>query len=160
MAKKRGASFASGNQLWRLRHNPVKPLRFKTPAELMNACIAYFAWLEENPLQEEKVFQYQGEIIKTDAAKMRMPTAEGLCVFLGIAKDTWYKYAKRAQFADAVEYVNSIMMDTKLTGAAAGLLDAGIVKAHLGLAEKRDLTSSDGSMSPPKIIKLIPKPCE
>ena len=152
--------FATGNQLWRVRHDPVKPLRFKTPDELMSACIAYFVWVEEHPLQEEKVFQYQGEIVKANAAKMRMPTAEGLCVFLGIAKDTWYNYAKRKQFAEAVEYVNSIMMDTKLTGAAAGLLDAGLVKSHLGLAEKRDLISSDGTMSPPKVIKLIPKSCE
>lgn len=160
MAKKRGTSFAKGNQLWKLRNDPVKPLRFQAPNDLLDACIEYLNWLEKNPLIEEKAFAYQGEVTIARLNKMRMPTFEGLYVFLGIAKDTWHAYAKRKQYAPVVEHVTSIIRDTKLTGAAAGLLDSGLIIRDLGLAEKRDLSSTDGTMSPPKIIKLVPKSCE
>lgn len=160
MAKKRGISFANGNQLWKLRNDPVKPMRFQTPKDLLDACIEYLTWLESNPLIEEKAFAYQGEVTIARLNKMRMPTFEGLYVFLGIAQETWSNYRKRKQYAPVVEHVTSIIRDTKLTGAAAGLLDSGLIIRDLGLAEKRDLSSTDGTMSPPKIIKLVPKSCE
>jgi hypothetical protein len=152
--------FIPGNQLWRRQPRPNVPLRYKTAQDLYDACMEYFDWVEDNPLLEEKAFHYQGEIIKDSVAKKRMPTISGLIVFLGICNDTWYSYAKRPAHSKIVNWVNDVIYDWRLSGGAAGLFDPGIVTRILGLAEKRDMTSSDGTMSPPKVIKLVPKPVD
>lgn len=152
--------------LWRM-HTPELPPAESTnrpytyqPDELWELCCKYFEWLQANPIQEEKVFQYQGEIIRGDEAKMRPPTQRGLCAFLGVTARTWQMWRESTQpgIREVVERVEDIMYDWKLTGAAAGVLNATIITRDLGLREGMDHSSADGSMTPMQVPdKLVEK---
>ena len=83
-------------------------------------------------------------------------TIAGLCLFLDIDKTTWENYRANPDFFRVCQEVENGIYQQKFTGASADLLNASIIARDLGLADKQDLTSSDGSMSPPKIITLCP----
>lgn len=137
-----------GNKFWlaRSRHGP-KP-KFSNPDDLWDACCQYFDWVAENPLEEEKIFSYQGEIIRTNVSKMRAMTIEGLINFLDISRPTWFDWRKREDLATVVAKVDNIIRQQKFEGAAAELLNPNIIARDLGLMEKVDSTSSDGTMTP------------
>lgn len=112
-----------------------RPDRFKTPEALLKEACAYFEWLENNPYHEEKVFAYEGEVITHDSPRMRVATLEGLRLFLGISCGVWEKYRKDMgdSFKVATEVISEAIREQKLTGAAAGLLNATIISLDLRL---------------------------
>ena len=116
-----------------------RPRIFKSPDDLWQAACKYFAWVEDNPLQEEKAFHYQGEIIKTTVAKMRAMTLDGLCFFLSISRPTWYDYAKRSEFVDITREIDNVIRQQKFAGAAADLLNANIIARDLGLVDSASI---------------------
>jgi len=134
-----------GNQFWKqassLGRNPI----FKTPAQLWKACVEYFEWVEQNPLKEQRVFQFQGEVVKTEVDKMRAMTVGGLCIFLDINQSTWWEYCKKEVFSNVCSKANEIIRTQKFTGAAADLLNANIIARDLGLADKKEHTGKDGT---------------
>lgn len=143
-------------RLWRM-HTPdpedhehtTRPFAYD-PKELWERCCQYFDWLEEHPLQEEKAFMYQGEVIHADERKMRAPTVQGLTAFLGVHRGTWarWKESPHPGIQEVVQRADDIMHDYKFTGAAAGLLNSALIMRDLGLREGVDHSSADGSMSP------------
>lgn len=117
------------------------------PLDFLKAAVDYFRWAEEHPLLEEKVFQYQGEIIRDDSAKMRAFTKEGLAAKLRIPVSRLEAYKNRDEesgWPQAVQLVEQIIYEQKFTGAAAGLLNSSLVSRDLGLADKQELTGKDG----------------
>lgn len=141
-------TFQVGNRFWEARSSHGRNPIYADPEELWSSCVEYFEWVEANPLYEEKIFQFQGAIVRDTVAKMRAMTIEGLCLFLGIDRDTWTNYKKRDDFFGVTTRAESIIYEQKFTGAAADLLNPNIIARDLGLADKKDHTSSDGSMSP------------
>ncbi|MDC9605589.1 DNA-packaging protein [Xenorhabdus griffiniae] len=143
-----------GNRFWETRSSHGRNPKFGSPEELWKACCEYFAWVEENPLYETKAFHNQGEIVYAKMAKMRAMTLSGLCIFLDISRSTWTEYTKREDFSNITTRVEQIIYDQKFSGAAADLLNANIIARDLGLKEQtvNDHLSTDGSMSPAKII--------
>ncbi len=137
-----------GNQLWRLRSSHgAKPI-FATPDDLWLAACEYFEYTENNPIKEAKIFNFQGEIIEGTVAKMRVMTETALCIFLDISSDTFRNYKKRDGFLEVTKKIEGIIYSNKFEGASAGLLNPNIIARDLGLADKQDLSSSDGSMTP------------
>lgn len=127
-----------GNQFWKLGpQNGRKPI-WDDPEELRAACEEYFEYVVENPLQEAKAFAYEGVAFNHDVTKMRTMSIEGLCVFLGIVRNTWKNYAAKEEFLTVCEYVDQVMYDYKLTGASAGLLNPSIIQRDLGLVDKKE----------------------
>lgn len=117
------------------------------PLDFLKAAVDYFRWAEEHPLLEEKVFQYQGEIIRDDSAKMRAFTKEGLAAKLRIPVSRLEAYKNRDEesgWPQAVQLVEQIIYEQTFTGAAAGLLNAHIVSRSLGLAEKSEVSGPNG----------------
>ena len=55
--------------------------KYRTPDDLLNKINEYFEVVEENEI-----------------------TITGLCLYLGIHKDTFYEYAKRDEFKDIINY--------------------------------------------------------
>jgi len=137
-----------GNQFWKARSSHGRNPIFSNPDDLMDACQQYFQWVQDNPLKEEKVFVFQGSVTRVDVAKMRAMTIGGLCIFLGISKDTWNSYRSAEGFSAIAREVDEIIRDQKFTGAAAELLNANIIARDLGLADKQDHQSTDSSMTP------------
>lgn len=69
-------------------------------------------------------------------------------MFLGIDRDTWSNYKKRDDFFGVTTRAESIIYEQKFTGAAADMLNPNIIARDLGLADRKDHSSTDGSMSP------------
>lgn len=139
-----GGGAPLGNQFWKMRsrHGP-KPV-FETAAAMWDACEEYFQWVIDNPLQEEKLFTFQGDVIKGTINKMRAMTFEGLYTFLDIGSSTWHEYRSREDFRETVERVERVIRDYKFTGAAADLLNPIIIARDLGLRDGMEHTGAGG----------------
>lgn len=134
-----------GNRFWEQRSSHGRKPVFEDSDQLWDACVEYFDWVEENPLQEETLVTYQGVVKREDVPKMRAMTMEGLCRFLDIGTSTWAGWRKPSHdFSEVVARVDSVMREQKFTGAAAGFLNPNIIARDLGLADKSELTGKNG----------------
>lgn len=133
-----------GNRFWEARSSHGRKPIFASPEDLWEASVEYFAWVEDNPLWEDKVTSYQGINTHEPVAKMRAMTVDGLCIFLDIGKQTWYDYSARDDFSEITTRIESVIRSQKFAGAAAELLNANIIARDLGLADKSELSGKDG----------------
>lgn len=133
-----------GNKYYLLRSKDGRDRTYKTANDLWEKCCEYFKYVDENPLQEERVFLTKTGIVKTDVDKKRAMTLKGLYVALGICESTYLNYRKIPEFKWVVESVDNIMYSQKFEGAAAGMLNPNIIARDLGLADKKEIT---GGMS-------------
>ncbi|WP_108482272.1 terminase small subunit [Oceaniglobus ichthyenteri] len=146
--------FLPGNKFWAQSSTFGRKPTFENPEQLRAAAVEYFEWVTENPLIEEKLFSYEGQVARADTGRMHAMTIGGLCLFLDISVDTWRRYRSLPEFEHDCQWVESVIFTQKFTGAAAGLLNAAIVARELGLADKKDHTSSDGTMTPKPSVAL------
>lgn len=137
-----------GNQFWKARTKHGRDRLFADSNALWEACCEYFEWVEKNPLIEAKPFAFQGESWIESVPKMRAMTISGLCLFLDIDRSTWTDWKTVDDFSAIVRKAEEVIYSQKFAGAAADLLNANIIARDLGLADKKDHQSSDGSMSP------------
>lgn len=143
LGKDQQGRFTPGNRIWEARSSYGPKAIFSDPDKLWSACCEYFKWVEENPLYEQKVFHYGGEITKTDCYKMRAMTIQGLCLFLDLSDDTWARYRKNSVLSAIVNQAEKVIYQQKFSGAAADLLNANIIARDLGLADKKEHGISD-----------------
>ena len=136
MSKEKHWEFQKGNKLWQNRSSFGEKKIFKTDKDLWNACVEYFEWNDNNPLQEEKINFYQGEPSKATVNKMGALTMEGLYSFLMICRQTWTNYKSRDEYVAITTRVENIIRDQKFRGAAADLLNPNIIARDLGLIDK------------------------
>lgn len=122
-----------------------KPVEYSSPEEFLQATISYFQWAEETPIQEQIVNFYKGAVVRTHLEKLRPFTKQGLATFLGITVGRLETLKKRDdEWRLAIEMIEQVIYEQKFTGAATGLLNAGIITRDLGLAERQELTGRDG----------------
>lgn len=138
------------NHLWK-QVRVGRPRKVKSAEELWNLACEYFQWAADNPLYEGKVFSTQKGIRKAAVPKMRALTIEGLCLFLGISRETWDKWCKgewvggaEPEFLDACKHINFVIREQKFSGAAADLLNANLISRDLGLSDRQELSGPDG----------------
>lgn len=136
--------FLPGNRFWEARSSHGRSPAFATADALRAAAVEYFEWVADNPLGEEKLFSYEGSIVRGDFGKLQAMTLKGLCIFLDISFQAWANYRERPDFVEVCEWVESVVYQQKFTGAAAGLLNPAIIARDLGLADKTELTGKDG----------------
>lgn len=141
--------FVTGNRWWEARSSHGTKPTFEAADDLLDAVCQYFEWNANNPLYEAKPFAYEGVVTVEPVEKMRAATIVGLCMFIGITQRTWSRWrAENADFRPVIEWAEDAIYRNKFEGAAAGLLNANIISRDLGLADKQEHTSPDGSMSP------------
>lgn len=145
-----------GNRFWEARSTHGRAPIFKTPEALWDAAVQYFEWVEANPLWEARAVSNKGEPEIIKLPKVRAMTLDGLQNFIGIGEDAWRKYAKSEDFIGVCAHIAKIIRQQKFEGAAANLLNHAIIARDLGLAEKTDNVSSDGSMRPVVIQYALP----
>ena len=133
-----------GNKFWEARSKHGRDPLFKCSEDLWSGCLEYFEWNEDNPLWENKVTQYQGEVVDMPVAKMRAMTIAGLCIFLDITQDTWANYRNKEDFFAVTKKAETIIYNQKFAGASADMLNANIIARDLGLADKKELAGSVG----------------
>ena len=136
-----------GNNYWQFRDKNGRDYKYQ-PEELWNEFVQYSEWVESNPLHEQKVFSFQGEITTHEMPKMRAMTLTGFCLFADISIDTLHNYRQSKDFIAITTRIEGAIYQQKFEGASADLLNANIISRELGLADKRDLSSTDGTMSP------------
>jgi hypothetical protein len=146
------------NTFWKLRSKHGRDKIFKTPQDLWKAACKYFAWCDNNPLQEAKVFAYKGEITTTTIPKMRAYTLDGLCLYMGCNEAYFRQFNDNGDkdFSTVIYQIEKTIYNQKFTGAAADLLNANIISRDLGLADRIDFTKlSDEDLD--KILEKIIK---
>ena len=137
-----------GDKSW-LKRLVGRPREFEDPEDLVFACVEYLLWCENNPLQEEKVFNSSGSIRRTHIKKARAPLVKQMCTHIGISYPGWKKYTKREdELGTVARAINQIIHDTKLQGAYSGLFDSVIAHRDLNMVDRHDFSSGDGTMSP------------
>jgi hypothetical protein len=136
--KKKGAP--KGNEFWRLVQDPTGRPKSYTPVELWKKAIAYFEWVEKNPLKEHKVF---GTRYKTTVPKMRAMTEKAFCLYAGIDRGTWRNYKSgKVEYKDffiITEAISDTIYQQKFEGAAADCFNCNIISRDLGLTDKKSV---------------------
>ena len=125
----------TGNKYWQFREKHGRDYKY-TPEALWNEAVDYFEWIEANPLKEERLFAYQGAVVKEDATKMRAMTIAGFCLFADIGETTWKNYNKNEDFMPVTTRIEKIIYSQKFEGAAADLLNHNIIARDLGLRDE------------------------
>lgn len=133
-----------GNRFWEARSSHGRKPIFASPDDLWAAAVEYFAWAEDNPLQEAKAFAHQGAVTIASLPKMRAMTIDGLCIFLDIGVQTWHDYKAKDGFSEVTTRIEQVIRSQKFAGAAADLLNANIIARDLGLSDKKELTGEGG----------------
>jgi hypothetical protein len=148
-------AFGKGNEIWRMAECPGRPKKFSSPEALWEKCVGYFDWVNNNPFIEHKATQFQGAQVDMYNELQRPMTKEGLTIFVGITHETWLQYGKtKHEFSEVVKQVNEIIYDNKFSGATAGFFNSNIIARDLGLADKKDHASTDGTMSPKDAVVI------
>lgn len=126
-----------GNQFWKKRSSHGRNPIFSEPQQFLDAAYEYFQWVEENPLEEEKLFHYQGEIKRDIVYKLRPMTIDGLCLFLDISDESLRKYRNDKDFSGVISHIDKCIRNQKFEGAAADLFNPNIIARDLGLADSK-----------------------
>ena len=141
--------FVAGNRFWEQRSSHGANPKFENANDLWNACAEYFEWNADNPLYEARPFAFQGSVTIAHVEKMRAMTIGALCMFLDVKFKTWTDWrTDRADLTHVIAWAENVIYRQKFEGASADLLNPNIIARDLGLADKKDLSSKDGSMSP------------
>lgn len=136
-----------GNEFYKQVQGPTgRPPKYDTAQDLWLKAVEYFNWVNDNPLYELKVFQYQGEIVEKEMPKMRAMTETAFWLFAGISKDTWRRmkggeYSNENESKDfcAVSIkISEIIYGQKFEGAAGDFLNPNIIARDLGLVDKSE----------------------
>lgn len=130
-----------GNRFWEARAKHGRGKIFETPNDLWVAACEYFVWVDDNPLIEYKVTQYQGEVVTMPVPKLRAMTTEGLQLFLDISHQTWQDYKARQDFIEVTTKIEKVIYNQKFTGAAGDQLNANIIARDLGLKDRQEITA-------------------
>lgn len=137
-----------GNSFWqqRGRHGrlPIIPETEEGAVQLLETCCGYFEWCETNPLQEDKVFSYEGDTFHDSVDKLRAFTIGGLCLYIGMSVSTWESYRERQDLSPIIAWAEETIRQQKFVAAAAGLLNANIISRDLGLADKQEISGPGG----------------
>jgi len=123
-----------------------RPTIFKDADELAHACAEYFEWVDNNPWKEQKV-QFSNKLgawATIDVNKKRPYTQGGLCIYLGIADQTWIAWRTVEQFKHVVAQAEKIIRENKFNGAAAGFFNPTIMARSLGLVDKQEIAGPNG----------------
>jgi len=134
--------FPKGNNYWQFRNKHGRDHKY-TPDGLWDEAMAYFTWVEEHPLWEQKGFAFQGVVTKENFAKMRAMTITAFCLFADICSATWKHYKENSDFVKVVTRIEKVIYSQKFEGASADLLNANIIARDLGLKERSDITTDD-----------------
>lgn len=140
--------FAPGNRIWTTRRTcGPKPI-FSNPEDLWAACLGYFDWVDENPMIDSKVVPGKGVM---SVPRDRPPTLAGLCVHLGISRNTWADWRQnRSDLMGVVTRVDEMIYDDHVTGGMTERYNPNLTARITGLTDKSEVDnkSSDGSMTP------------
>lgn len=145
------------------------PRRFMTPSDLWDAAVKYFEWATMNPLKAQhatkmKVGDGMEEIEYYNLSKKRYMSKTSLCLFLGIDRRNYARSYESGKYGQAYktvcETIDAIILDDKMSGAAAGLYNASIVARDIGLSDGKEDDENDKKATSFEINFNVREPVE
>lgn len=136
------------NRLWRRYQSGKKitrPPDYSDPNVLLHACIRYFEWNEQSPLEVTKLMVVDNQLRRPKVKKPRPMTIQAMCAFLGISRRAWQMWRDREDLAPVVEEVEQIIFSQKFEWAAVGMFNPSLIARELGLADKSELSGPNGA---------------
>lgn len=124
-----------------------------TPEELWFHAVCYFEWCVQNPLMSAHVVKYPLRAEVISVPQMRAMTLPAFLIHAGITRAEFDRCKGLLEFERVCSIIETIIYDQKFSGAASGLLKEALITRDLGLADKVDHSSSDGTMSPAAVDK-------
>ena len=145
-----------GNTYWQYRKKHGRDRVFSSPDELLETCIAYFEWVDENPLKKAEIVKYKDYAELMEVPICRAYTKQALADFCQVScYGTISEYKDRGEdFSKVITYVESRIYNQKFENAAGGLLNPNIIARDLGLVDKKDMTT-DGEKIAPKNVMVF-----
>lgn len=145
------------NQFWKQRSKHGRDKIFSDPQLLWESAIEYFEWCDKNPwfkTEAAKAGDHFGEVVNAPTA--RPYSIRGLCVFIDIDKNTFYRYCDEEPYKDFWDITNKIkdiIQNQQWEGAMVGAYNSSIAARTLGLSEKQDIDQNLNI-----IVKRVKKP--
>jgi hypothetical protein len=137
------------DKYWKRKNFQVgRKKKFKTPRDLWNAACDYFDWAIDNPIVTQKTFHASGLITKANEFHERPFKITEMCNFIGLDYSNYTRYRKEEAYKSTCDTIDTIIYNQKFDGAAVGKFNQNIIARDLGLVDKKDLSSTDGSMTP------------
>ena len=134
------------NEFWRLRKDLSETGKKLSPDEVIEKAQEYIDYCRNTPLNE---IDFRGkDANEVTLPKMRAMTIKGLCLWLDISDTTWGKWKKDEKYVGIITRIENLIYVYKFEGAAAGMLKENLIARELGLTDKKDFSSSDGTMTP------------
>ena len=154
---KRGQKFKN---MWDNIHRVGRPPAFENPGMLLELAMEYFKWVEDNPLQEAKMFSFQGVNELEDIPKKRPFTLAGLCLYMGMHTSTLATYKEFPEYSKVYNLIEQTIRDQKFQGAAAGFFNHAIIARDLGLKDGETNIVINNNLNPEQqlIDRGIPLP--
>lgn len=141
-----------GNKYWEFRDKHGRDHKY-TPESLWKEAIAYFNWVEENPLWESvlvskgiiinKGTENEKTVYSTKMPKMRAMTIAAFCLFADICEKTFANYRNDKDFVQVITRIEKNIYSQKFEGAAATLLNPNIIARDLGLKDEQKIDLSN-----------------
>lgn len=139
--------FLPGNKFWTATFpfGAASTPPMHTAETLYAACCDYFDWTHDNPLFVDELVKFEGRATHEPVAKMRAMTNVGLCMHIGISRETWSHWrSERVDLRKVIAWADDAIYRQKFEGAAAGMLNQVIIARELGLADRQEHTGADG----------------
>lgn len=125
-----------GNEFWKLRSKHGRDRIIADPETMRAAAYEYFEYVKSTPLMEDKVF---GSGFRCEVAHPRPFTLHGLCLFLGISRETFNQIRSLQDFSDVTKEIDDTLYSQKFDGATCGFFNPNIIARDLGLVDKSEI---------------------
>lgn len=128
-----------------------RPRILKTPQQLWRGAVEYFEYQSQ---QVWNKIDYKGTFAERVSIPTKAPfSLEGLCLFLGLNEKYWFHIKKtiekdededlKNEFTNIFTRVEAIVFKQQYEGATTGHYNAAIVGRKLGLADKKEITTTE-----------------
>lgn len=120
--------------------NPANRTDYHTPAQLWEAAVEYFNFMDDNPLKQTVHSFSQGQLCEDTIDKPRAFSLMSLCRFLGISRQAWRKLKDGdLSFTDVIDQIEDVIYTQKWELAASEILNPNFIARDLGMGDKNTL---------------------
>ena len=109
------------------------------------ACVEYFAWAEDHPIEKHELVAFRGEADVHSVPHARVFTRTGLLTWLGIGSSQWRERASDEHLGPVVAWAEAIIYEQKFTGAAVGAFSPSFIARDLGMADRTEVSGPSGT---------------
>lgn len=165
-----------GNKYWELRSKDGSDKIFATPESIWTYAEEYFKWSDNNiwhineQLKQKPIIPKDSKLTAKEIKELinpivKIPTVSpysisGFCLYVGIDFQTFLNYETKEGYEEYFEImarIRNIIETQQFDGATVGVFNPNIIARKLGLVDKKDHGSSDGTMTPKSSIVVVDK---